>query len=183
MPATCTHIKDHIKKVKPHTKGCEECLKTRRHLGPSAHVPGVRPRGLLRFVEESPRPRALPHHAAPDHSIRRARRRLALVLRRRHVSRSATRPARLRSSSCRFELHDLEAADLADLERFGLCAQERAHCPSSALSAWRTARKDRPWPVRLRLRSRQWRPAASTAGGTNALAQFDQRGRLFHHAT
>jgi uncharacterized UBP type Zn finger protein len=25
--AKCTHIKDHIKKVKPHTKGCEECLK------------------------------------------------------------------------------------------------------------------------------------------------------------
>jgi uncharacterized UBP type Zn finger protein len=28
MAASCTHIKDHVKKVKPHTKGCEECLKT-----------------------------------------------------------------------------------------------------------------------------------------------------------
>jgi uncharacterized UBP type Zn finger protein len=24
----CTHAADHIKKVKPHSKGCEECLKT-----------------------------------------------------------------------------------------------------------------------------------------------------------
>ena len=28
MPAQCTHVKDHAKNVKPHTKGCEECLKT-----------------------------------------------------------------------------------------------------------------------------------------------------------
>ena len=27
-PAKCPHEKDHVKKVKPHTKGCEECLKT-----------------------------------------------------------------------------------------------------------------------------------------------------------
>ena len=28
MPSSaCTHAADHIKKVKPHTKGCEECLK------------------------------------------------------------------------------------------------------------------------------------------------------------
>ena len=25
--AKCTHVKDHVKNVKPHTKGCEECLK------------------------------------------------------------------------------------------------------------------------------------------------------------
>jgi uncharacterized UBP type Zn finger protein len=25
--AKCPHEKDHVKKVKPHTKGCEECLK------------------------------------------------------------------------------------------------------------------------------------------------------------
>ena len=25
--AKCTHVKDHVKKVKPQTKGCEECLK------------------------------------------------------------------------------------------------------------------------------------------------------------
>jgi len=28
MPATCTHIADHLKKVKPRTKGCEERLKS-----------------------------------------------------------------------------------------------------------------------------------------------------------
>ena len=26
--AKCTHAKDHVKKVKPATRGCEECLKT-----------------------------------------------------------------------------------------------------------------------------------------------------------
>jgi uncharacterized UBP type Zn finger protein len=25
---TCSHIAEHLKKVKPQTKGCEECLKT-----------------------------------------------------------------------------------------------------------------------------------------------------------
>ncbi len=25
--AACPHVKDHVKKVKPRTKGCEECLK------------------------------------------------------------------------------------------------------------------------------------------------------------
>ena len=52
-------MKDHMKNVKPHTKGCEECLKTRRHVGASAHVPGVRPRGLLRFIEEPARARRI----------------------------------------------------------------------------------------------------------------------------
>jgi uncharacterized UBP type Zn finger protein len=28
MAEKCTHVADHIKKVKPRTKGCEECLKT-----------------------------------------------------------------------------------------------------------------------------------------------------------
>ncbi len=27
-PAACTHVADFVKKVKPQTKGCEECLKT-----------------------------------------------------------------------------------------------------------------------------------------------------------
>ena len=27
VSAKCTHVKDHVKKVKPHTRGCEECLK------------------------------------------------------------------------------------------------------------------------------------------------------------
>jgi uncharacterized UBP type Zn finger protein len=28
MAEKCTHVADHVKKVKPLTKGCEECLKT-----------------------------------------------------------------------------------------------------------------------------------------------------------
>jgi uncharacterized UBP type Zn finger protein len=28
MAAKCTHTKDHVKNPKPHSKGCEECLKT-----------------------------------------------------------------------------------------------------------------------------------------------------------
>jgi len=27
MPAQCTHAADHVKNVKAHTRGCEECLK------------------------------------------------------------------------------------------------------------------------------------------------------------
>jgi uncharacterized UBP type Zn finger protein len=27
MATACTHIAEHLKKVKPHAKGCEECLK------------------------------------------------------------------------------------------------------------------------------------------------------------
>jgi uncharacterized UBP type Zn finger protein len=27
MATQCAHLADHVKKVKPHTKGCEECLK------------------------------------------------------------------------------------------------------------------------------------------------------------
>ena len=27
MAKTCSHVAEHVKKVKPHTKGCEECLK------------------------------------------------------------------------------------------------------------------------------------------------------------
>jgi hypothetical protein len=28
MAVKCTHVAEHVKKVKPHTKGCEECLKS-----------------------------------------------------------------------------------------------------------------------------------------------------------
>jgi uncharacterized UBP type Zn finger protein len=27
-PSACSHVADHVKKVKPRTRGCEECLKT-----------------------------------------------------------------------------------------------------------------------------------------------------------
>ena len=68
--AKCTHVKDHVKKVKPHTKGCEECLKIGDTLGSSAHVPGVRQGGLLRLIQEPPCHGALPRGGASDHAIR-----------------------------------------------------------------------------------------------------------------
>src|SRR5215469_3594155 len=58
----------------------------RRHLGTPAHVPGVRPRGLLRLVEESACTGALPFHAAPGNPVGGARRGLEVVLHRRHLS-------------------------------------------------------------------------------------------------
>ena len=48
--ANCSHVAEHLKKVKPQTKGCEECLKTGPEVAASAHVPGVRACGLLRLV-------------------------------------------------------------------------------------------------------------------------------------
>ena len=59
----------------------------RRHLGPPAHVPGMRPCGLLRLIEESPRTRPLWRDASPHHRLSRARRKVAMVLHRRDVSR------------------------------------------------------------------------------------------------
>ena len=82
---SCSHVAEHLKKVKPRTKGCEECLKMGEQMAASAHVPGVRPRGLLRLIAESPRAGAFPRDAAPADPVRRARRRLALVLHRRGV--------------------------------------------------------------------------------------------------
>src|SRR5580692_10867142 len=72
-------------------------LEDGRHLGAPAHVPGVWARGLLRFVEQSPRARTLSSDAAPADSISGARRELALVLHRRDVS-VASRLARFRFS-------------------------------------------------------------------------------------
>ena len=28
MASKCSHVAEHLKSVKPHTKGCEDCLKT-----------------------------------------------------------------------------------------------------------------------------------------------------------
>jgi len=45
----CTHL-DQIRNVKPHTRGCEECLKI--DLGSSAPMHDVRPCRMLRLVQE-----------------------------------------------------------------------------------------------------------------------------------
>src|SRR5580698_11598607 len=79
-----------------------------RDLAAPAHVPGMRPRRLLRLIEESPRPCAFPRHAAPAHSVRRKGRRLALVLYRRYVSLSQLDFDLLR---LRIQFHNPEAAN------------------------------------------------------------------------
>ena len=73
MSAPCTHL-DQIRDVTPRTpEGCEECLQTGRYLGPPAPLPDLRPRRLLRQLEEQARDQALPCHPAPDHPVVRAR--------------------------------------------------------------------------------------------------------------
>src|ERR1700733_4817573 len=52
-----------------------------RLMGPPAHVPHLRPRRMLRFLQEQTRYEALSSDEAPHHAIRGTRRRLALVLR------------------------------------------------------------------------------------------------------
>ena len=66
--------------------GCEECLRSRRRVGPSAPVHDLRPRRLLRLIEEQARHRASSRHRPPDHPLARAGRALGLVLRRRSAA-------------------------------------------------------------------------------------------------
>src|SRR5207245_128008 len=60
----------------------------RRHLGPPATVPHVRPRRLLRFVQEQACDEALPGRTSPDRPVVGAGRGLALVLRGRNLHRA-----------------------------------------------------------------------------------------------
>jgi len=46
MAENCTHL-DQIKRVKPKTKGCEECLKMGEQLGASSPMFELRPCRLL----------------------------------------------------------------------------------------------------------------------------------------
>ncbi|CAA9521102.1 MAG: Isopeptidase T, partial [uncultured Thermoleophilia bacterium] len=55
----------------------------RRVVGPPAPLPLVRPRRLLRLVAQPARDRARADERSSDHRVDRARRELALVLRRR----------------------------------------------------------------------------------------------------
>ena len=52
----------------------------RRYLGAPAHLPAVRPRGLLRRLEKQARYQAFSRYAAPRYHLRAARRALGLVL-------------------------------------------------------------------------------------------------------
>src|SRR5689334_11105480 len=66
-------------------QGMRGVREDRRLLGPSAPLPHLRPRRLLRPVEEPPRHGALPYDRPPADPVRRAGGGLALVLRRRVV--------------------------------------------------------------------------------------------------
>jgi hypothetical protein len=68
-------------------QGLRRVSQDRKYLGAPAHVPGVRQGWLLRFLQESPCHGALPRSRAPDRTIRRTRRRMAVVLHRQGVSR------------------------------------------------------------------------------------------------
>ena len=81
MAQTCEHVKQ-IKNVKPHTTGCEECLKMGDHWVHLRLCLVVRARGLLRQLEEQTRHQTLPRHAPPDYAVVRAGRGLEVVLRR-----------------------------------------------------------------------------------------------------
>ena len=81
MPAECSHL-DQIKNVKPHTNGCEECLKMGDHWVHLRTVHDLRARGMLRFVQEQTRHQAFSRDQASHHAIDRAGRGLGMVLHR-----------------------------------------------------------------------------------------------------
>jgi len=73
MNATvCSHVAEHLKKVKPQSKGCEECLKIGDRW---LHLRMCLECGtwLLRLVEEPARAGAFPRDEASADPIRRAR--------------------------------------------------------------------------------------------------------------
>ena len=66
--------------VTPSTAGCEECLTDRRFLGASAAVPRVRPRRLLRQLEEQACDQAFSCDRTSGHALARTGRDVGLVL-------------------------------------------------------------------------------------------------------
>ena len=75
----CTHL-DQIKPRETARASVRRVRQTGRHLGSPETMHDMRPGGLLRFLEEQARDKALPRCEAPDHEIDRARRKLGLVL-------------------------------------------------------------------------------------------------------
>ena len=69
--ATCTHL-DHVQvtELPESVAGCEDCLRDRRPLAAPAHLPGVRPRRLLRRLAQQARHRARARR--PSHPIIRS---------------------------------------------------------------------------------------------------------------
>jgi hypothetical protein len=80
MIEACSHL-NQIRRVKPRTRGCEECLK----IGDDwVHLRLCMICGrLLRFIEEQACDETFPRDYPPDHAVLRTWRDLGLVLRRR----------------------------------------------------------------------------------------------------
>jgi uncharacterized UBP type Zn finger protein len=66
MPSACTHTKDHIKSVRAHTRGCEECLKTS---GAWLHLRLCLECGHVGCCDSSPNQHARAHFLSSHHPI------------------------------------------------------------------------------------------------------------------
>ena len=62
----CTHAKDHVKNVKPHTVGCEECLKID---GSWVHLRMCLECGKVGCCDSSPNQHATAHFHETKHPI------------------------------------------------------------------------------------------------------------------
>jgi hypothetical protein len=79
---TCPHVKE-IRPVTPNSEGCEECLATGEPWVAPPALSDVRPRRLLRLLQEQACNQALSRHQPSDHQVARARRELDVLLHRR----------------------------------------------------------------------------------------------------
>ncbi len=68
-PTQCTHAAAHIKNVKPHTKGCEECLKIG---GTWVHLRMCLECGKVGCCDSSPHRHATAHFHETAHPIMRS---------------------------------------------------------------------------------------------------------------
>lgn len=69
MAKECVHVKDHVKNVKPGTKGCEECLKTG---GTWVHLRMCLECGHVGCCDSSPNQHARAHFRQTQHPIIRS---------------------------------------------------------------------------------------------------------------
>ena len=67
--SSCGHVKDHVKPVKPSSKGCEDCLKT----GDSwVHLRMCLECGHVGCCDDSPNQHATRHFLATEHPVIRS---------------------------------------------------------------------------------------------------------------
>lgn len=66
MTSRCSHVADHVKNVKPHTRGCEECLKSNDTW---VHLRMCLECGHVGCCDSSPNRHARAHFHATHHPI------------------------------------------------------------------------------------------------------------------